>query len=530
MSVNYKYGNIFVIISSFLLILYFIHSTPVHTSPQTIPIQILSMNDFHGQLNYTDYINQQPIGSASILASYLKQYRIKNSFLVHVGDLVGASPPISALLQDEPSIEMANQLHVDLATVGNHEFDEGIDELKRLINGGYHPSTGYFSGASFPYLVANVLDKKTRKPVFIPFLIRWKSGIPVGFIGVVTKDTVNLVKASGIKQLVFTDESEAINRQVKILRKRGVKTIIVLAHEGGQQNQKTHQIIGPITTIAKKIDPEVDVILAGHSHTELNGIVANKLIIEARSYGTAFASVKLLIDQRSKEVISKHAKIIPTFHTNTKPDTKMKQFVAKVEQKVNPIISQKIGQSKAEISRQENEAGESALGNLVADAHRWAMKSDFAFVNPGGIRASLRAGSITWGDLYTVQPFGNHLIKMELTGKQILQLLEQQFQNPTKKQILKSSGLTYQWRKNTLGQFHILNLKKTDGDAIQPNYLYTVTMNSFLAEGGDHFSIALAGKKRKTGSVDLHALIAYIQHLPQPIQAKIEKRIEQIQD
>nr|WP_232345390.1 5'-nucleotidase C-terminal domain-containing protein [Paenactinomyces guangxiensis] len=495
--------------------------------PKLVSVQMLSINDFHGQLDRVGNVNNQPVGTAAYLASYLRQRSLENpnTLLLHVGDAVGASPPVSALLQDEPTIDILNTLGFDLGTLGNHEFDEGVTEMMRLIHGGTHPETGYFEGANFPYTVANVVDKKTHQPILPPHVIKRVKGVPIGFIGVVTKTTPTIVTPDGVKGVIFTDEAEAINREVKKLKKKGVKAIMVLAHEGGFQNSKG-EITGPIADITKQLDPEVDVVFAGHSHSYLNGTVNGKLVVQAYSYGTAFSDVDIVIDRRTKDVIQKRAEVVTTYHKGMKPDAQIQKMVDEAQAKVAPIINEEVGQTTEAITRTENDAGESALGNLIADAQRWKMNTDFSFMNPGGIRADLPAGKVTWGDVFSVQPFGNDLVKMELTGEQIRRLLNQQFQDPDRIRILKVSGLEFTWNPSRPANDRVVDVRKADGTPIDPARTYTVTTNSFLASGGDNFTVFNEGTNKVVGPTDLDALVEYIKQLPQPFSARIEGRIQ----
>ncbi|MED4990085.1 bifunctional metallophosphatase/5'-nucleotidase [Parageobacillus toebii] len=493
-----------------------------------IDVQLLGINDFHGQLDVTRNVGGRAVGRADYLAAYLKQRERenKNTLLVHAGDAVGASSPVSALLQDEPTIEFLNKLGFDVGTLGNHEFDEGVDEMLRLINGGTHPKTGYFRGADFPYVSANVIDKKTGKPILPPYVIKKVKGVPIGFIGVTLSDTPSIVTPSGVAGVTFTDEAEAINKAVKQLKRLGVRAIVVLAHNPGVSNKDGSNESGEIVDIAKKVDDEVDVIFAGHNHAYLNAEVDGKLLVQSYSYGTAFSDVDLTIDRRTKDVVAKKAEIVTTYQDSIKPDPKITKFIDKYEAKVSPIINQVIGTAKTTISAEQNASGESALGNLIADAQRTAMKTDFAFMNPGGIRANIEQGEVTWGELYNVQPFSNQLVKMTLTGEQIRKLLNQQWQS-NQTRMLQISGLTYTWDTSKPID-KVVDIYLPNGAKLDPNAEYTVTANSFLADGGDNFTVFTEGKNREVGPVDLDALIHYIQQLPQPFDARIEGRIQQL--
>jgi 5'-nucleotidase len=494
-----------------------------------IDVQLLGINDFHGQLDVTRNVGGRAVGRADYLAAYLKQREAenKNTLLVHAGDMVGASSPVSALLQDEPTIEFLNKLGFDVGTPGNHEFDEGVDEMLRLIYGGVHTATGYFPGADFPYVCANVIDKETGKPILPPYIIKRINGVRIGFIGVTLSDTPTIVIPSGVAGVTFTDEAEAINKAVKQLKRQGVRAIVVLAHNPGVSNKDGSNASGEIVEIAKKIDDEVDVIFAGHNHAYLNAEVDGKLLVQSYAYGTAFSDVDLKIDRRTKDVVAKKAEIVTTYQDSIKPDPEITKLINKYEAKVAPIINQVIGTAKTTITNVQNASGESALGNLIADAQRAAMKTDFAFMNPGGIRANIEQGEVTWGELYNVQPFGNQLVKMTMTGGQIRKLLNQQWQS-NQTRMLQISGLTYTWDASKPIGEKVVDIYLPDGTKLDPNSEYTVTVNSFLADGGDNFTVFKEGKNREVGPVDLDALINYIQQLPQPFDAQIEGRIQQL--
>ncbi|SFA40172.1 5'-nucleotidase [Parageobacillus thermantarcticus] len=495
-----------------------------------IDVQLLGINDFHGQLDVTRNVGGKAVGRADYLAAYLKQREAenKNTLLVHAGDAVGASSPVSALLQDEPTIEFLNKLGFDVGTLGNHEFDEGVDEMLRLIYGGIHLTTGYFRGADFPYVSANVVDKKTGKPLLPPYVIKRVNGMPIGFIGVVLSDTPSIVDASGVAGVSFTDEAKAINEAAKQLKRRGVRAIVVLAHNPGVSNKDGSNANGEVVDIAKKVDDEVDVIFAGHNHAYLNAEVDGKLLVQSYSYGTAFSDVDVKIDPRTKDIVAKKAEIVTTYQDGIKPDAEIAKLIGKYEEKVAPIVNQVVGTAQTTITSKQNASGESALGNLIADAQRSALKTDFAFMNPGGIRADIEQGEVTWGELYNVQPFGNQLVKMTLTGGQIRKLLNQQWQ-PNQTRMLQISGLTYTWDASKPIGDKVVDIYLPNGAKLDPNAEYTVAVNSFLADGGDHFTVLTEGKNREAGPVDLDALIAaYIQQLPQPFAARIEGRIQKL--
>ncbi|MEW9668227.1 bifunctional UDP-sugar hydrolase/5'-nucleotidase [Ammoniphilus sp. 3BR4] len=491
-------------------------------------IQLLGINDLHGQLNVTRRVNGKPAGRVDYLAAYLKQREAKNknTLLVHAGDMIGASPPVSALLQDEPTMEILNQLDFDIGTVGNHEFDEGVRELLRLIRGGTHQNTGYFAGSSYPWVVANVFDKKTGKSL-PPHKVITVDGMPIGFIGVCLSNTPNIVVESAVAGLRFTDEVQAINDSVAKLKKQGVRAIVVLAHNPGSSSINGKNPSGELVRIAKNIDDEVDIIFGGHNHAYMNAVVDNKLIVQSYSYGTAFSDVDLWIDPKTKDIVQKKAQIVITFQEGIQPDPKIRSMVTKYEKKVAASVNRVIGYTTSNITSIKSEEGESALGNLIADAQRAAMKTDFSFMNAGGIRADIGRGMINWGELYTVLPFNNILVKMDLTGKQIRDLLNQQWRD-TGSNMLQISGLKYTWDANRPIGDKLVNVYLKDGSEIDASKTYSVTVNNFLAEGGDNFTIFRQGKNRETGIVDLDALVNYVQKLPKPFTYQIEGRIRKL--
>jgi len=540
----------------------------------TVRVKLLAINDFHGQLSTGRRVGNRPVGSASVLASYLQSAQAgqeSQTILVHAGDHVGATPPASALLQDEPAITFLNQLanhhcryperereqerdeHAEwhpkcnlVGTLGNHEFDEGVAEMQRLLNGGNHANGPFLEdpwrGARFPYVSANVVDAATGKPVLPPYVIKKIDGMPIAFIGAVLKATPTIVTPSGVAGVRFLDEADAINAYIPELRRKNVRAIIVLIHQGGRQNiysgvtvPGAPAVTGDIVDIVTRLHDEVDVVVSGHYHGFTNALLNNRngkpiLVTQAFSSGTAYGDIDLEISRASRDVVAKSAAIVTTWADEGPglvPDAEAVQLTAAADAKVAPLVNQVIGIAAGDITRTENAAGESALGNLIADAQRAALGTDFAFMNPGGIRADVAAGEVTWGELFTVQPFGNSLVKMNLTGQQIYDLLNQQWAGQPFARILKTSGLIYVWDNALPAGSRVLAVYK-NGALIDMTATYSVTVNSFLADGGDNFSVLRNGINRVGGPVDLDALIAYIQGLPQPFAAAIENRIQRI--
>lgn len=527
-------------------------------------VQILAINDFHGQVSTGGSVSDRPVGGAPVLAAYIKAAvsgQEDETFIVETGDLVGASPPVSALLQDEPSImffnllansscSYDNRLHPKcnmVGTIGNHEFDEGKDEMLRLYSGGNHAKGPFLEdpwrGARFPLVCANVLFTATGLPVLPPYVIKKVQDVPIAFVGAILQDTASIVTASGVAGLTFLGEAEAINDQVKILRDEGVKTIIVLLHQGGSQSPYpgatdplADDLAGDVLNIVKALNSEVDVVIGGHWHTFTNALVENRhgrpiLVTQAWSKGMAYADIDLQISRGTADVVAKSAQIVTTWADagpGLYPDARVAGLVDQARSATTPLTGRVIAESSADITRTQNSAGESALGDLIADAQRNRMGSDFAFINSGGIRGDLQAGDISWGDLYRAQPFNNYLIKMELTGQQIYQLLNQQYPpyQPFDR-ILQISGLSYSWDGSRPGNSRIVEVRK-DNRPIDPLTSYTVTVNSFLAEGGDNFSVFGKGRVLEVGPIDLDAMIEYVKGLAQPFSRAIVGRINRL--
>lgn len=529
-----------------------------------VPVQLLAINDFHGQLSAGRLVTSRPVGSAGVLKAYIDAAQAgqeDHTFILHAGDHVGASPAASALLQDEPAISFLNlfanrycnigrdypRCNV-VGTLGNHEFDEGKKEMLRLIRGGNHPNGPFlervYRGARFAYVSANVVNAKTGRPILPPYVIKKVQGIPIAFIGSVLEQTPTIVTPTGVAGLRFLDEADTINSYVPELKRKGVHAIVVLIHQGGRQttyggttDPTRTTITGPdILDIVNRLDDEIDVVVSGHAHSFTNALLPNQngkkiLVTQAFSASTAYGDIDLELDRATGEVISKTASIITTFADvapGTTPDADATALTAAAEAKVAPLVNQIIGTAMGDILDDQNTAGESALGNFIADAQRAATGTDFAFMNPGGIRADLLAGDVTWGELFTIQPFGNTLVKLNMTGQQIYDVLNQQWAAPQPfPRILQISGLTYTWDNALPANARIVEVRK-GGVAIDKSAVYTVTANNFIAAGGDNFTVFTQGTNQIGGPVDLDALISYIESLAQPFSAVIEGRITRL--
>lgn len=533
-----------------------------------VNVKLLGINDFHGQLS-PRAVGSRPAGGAAVLASYLRAAESSandGAIIVHAGDHVGASPPNSALLQDEPAIAFLNLLANDhcredqpargrardrasrcniVGTFGNHEFDEGIGEALRLVHGGNHESGPFLEskwrGAKFPYVSSNVIWTETGNTALPPYVVQKVAGnVRIGIIGAVLKETPTIVTPTGVAGLQFLDEATAINAAAHELRAQGVKSIVVTIHQGlrqtsyeGPTDPDVAGLSGPIIDIVKKLDSEIDVVISGHAHGFSNTLVTNDagkqiLLTQAFSAGTAYGDIDIAISRKSGDVVEKSAAIVTTYGDvgpGLNADPSVAALVAAADAEVAPRVERVVGVASSPITRDENAAGESALGNLIADAQRAATSAQFGFMNPGGIRADLAAGEVTWGELFTIQPFANDLVSMDLTGAQIDTLLEQQWLGQTAPRILKTSGLTYTWDASLPAGNRVSAIVDGNGAPLDPASTYRVTVNSFIAAGGDSFLVLPQGTNRVVGPVDLDALVDYVESLSQPFSAAIEDRI-----
>jgi len=497
---------------------------------EEVRLQLLAINDFHGQI--APY--SATLGGAALLAGYLDareaEAKLANgdTWRLGVGDLIGASPAVSGLLQDEPTLDILDTMKFKFSTVGNHEFDEGLAELLRLQYGGYSAVTGYWEGLDhLQYLAANVVREDTGEPIFPPYAIENARGIPVGIIGVVYEGTPSIVTASGVAGLDFLPEAETVNLYVDELKAKGVETIIVLIHNGGAGNTTGGTITGDIVPVVEAMDDEVDVVLSAHTHNRYWGYIDGKLVTSAHSAGRAFADVDLVLDRATGDVKSKTATIVPTANDGSiAPNMKIADMVAMYEAIVAPIVNQVVATAAADITRTQNAAGESALGNLIADGQKWKMGTQVAFMNPGGIRADLLAGEVTWGELFAIQPFGNYMVTMKMTGAQIDQALEEQWlYQGTSIKMLQISGISYSWSASgPLGSKVDPTSILVGGVPLDLTAVYTVTANNFLADGGDNFRVFKDATDKLVLGSDLDALVEYVTQLPQPFDSVIEGR------
>lgn len=519
--------------------------TPAPTAD--VEVHLIGINDFHGQLDTVSELNKQTVGTAAYLATYLKATRAKyeNSLLFHNGDSVGASAPVSSLERDEPTHVWMNMMKFDVGSLGNHEFDQGVDALKTQIYGGLDPKNNKINhaGSDFDYVNANAVaasaDGKTEQPIINPYVIKEVGGVKIGFIGLVTKSTPSKVAPSGTVGVRFlTSEQEvlAVEQYAKELQAKGVETIIVLAHDPA--TTKEGVTTGEAADLANALpaNSPVDVIVAGDNHALANGLVNGKLVVQAYSYGMAFEDIKLIIDPKTGDVKSKSAVVTPTVHTGVTPDPESVALVNKYLEK-HPELTQPVGTTDGTVTRTDAYNNEAALGNLIADSMRaadfgdGAGAADFAFMNPGGIRADLPKGPVTFGDLAKIQPFGNTLVKLTLTGAQIKTLLEQQWNEKADKtpdiKTLQISGLKYTANMYLPVKDRVANLTLTNGTPINPTQNYTAVVNNFMAAGGDNYKVLTEKSASLAGPIDLDVFYDYIVKTfnYKEIKAAVEGRI-----
>ncbi|MDR8407241.1 bifunctional metallophosphatase/5'-nucleotidase [Nonomuraea sp. 3-1Str] len=544
-------------------------------APRTVPVRLLALNDFHGNLEPPTGSSGRMVdetgatveaGGAAYIATHMKAHTDKNTIAVAQGDLIGATPLISAAYHDEPSVEFLGKLGLKVAAVGNHEFDEGYAELRRIMKGGCHPvdgcsPAGEWKGAQYDYVGANVLFKNrgektdalaalgeqpaVRKllsdwgvPALPPVSVKWMNGVPVGFIGLVTQTTPGIVTAEGIKDLKFVDEVKAANVASKVLKVLGVKAQVVLVHEGdqvnaGQSPDACSAVPGAGNRIATQVDPEIDVVLSGHSHQAYLCKVKDpagqdRLYSQGGSFGRVITQVDLNVDVRTRDVV--RSSVVADNHVVTRtvePDRDISDFVKAWKDRVAPVANKPVGRITADIPNTGGPSGETPLGDLIADAQLAATRTggnaQVALMNPGGVRAPLTyAGSpagegpgvVTYGEAFTVQPFNNLMQVVTLTGAQLKTVLEQQFtggpNNQAFTKILQpSANLTYTYSTSAPWGSKVSDIR-IDGAPVTDTQQIRVAANNFLVGGGDAFLAFKDGTDLWSGPLDIDAFVDHL--------------------
>ncbi|WP_407538161.1 bifunctional metallophosphatase/5'-nucleotidase [Deinococcus radiomollis] len=542
-------------------------SCSLFQSNKPLDVVVLGLNDFHGNLVPTGFSGIKvpaptaanpaatanlTAGGAEIIGGYVASSRAANAntVLVGGGDLIGASPVISSLLRDEPSVIALSKMGMAVSSLGNHEFDQGLKELLRMQNGGcdsndmtkackFDPA---YPGASFKWLGANVTDKTSGKPVFAPYqIVTTPGGARIAFVGAVTKTTPTIVSPSGVATLNFLDEADSVNKYIPEIKAQNPDAIIMLIHEGGAAKDTynvagCNSLMGNIIDIAKRVDPAVNAIISGHTHQGYNCVVpdpagGSRVVIQGDFYGHLLQRLDLSVDTANHKLLSiKAANVVmdASAATTITRDATQTGIVAKARSLTDAVKNTVVGKiSVPQILRANNDAGESALGDVIADSQLAATSGAttgnavIALMNPGGIRADLpdstnikEGGSVNFGDAFTVQPFGNTLTTLTLTGAQLKAVLEQQFDNPAAGQnriLQPSAGLTYTWTASAATGSKVSDLK-LGGVNIVPTTAYRVTANNFLADGGDGFTVFKDGTDRlvQPNLGDIDAFQAYL--------------------
>ena len=513
----------------------------------TVEVRVIGINDFHGNLEppagssgrvFLADGTTVDAGGAAYIATHVKQLRAekKNSLVLSAGDNIGASPLPSALFHDEPTIEFLNDIGLAASAVGNHEFDEGYKELLRMQFGGCNPTDGCqfrprYAGAKFPFLGANVYSTNGA-PAVLPFTVKVVGGVPVGIIGATLQDLPTVVTPSAVAGLKFGDEVQAIDRTANLLDRFGVKTLVVALHQGDETNagagpDACNAKPGPATLIAEKASPKVDAFFTGHTHQQYNCEVKDpagnpRPLIQGLSFGRLLSVVDLTIDRRSRDVVRSatvaHNEIVTRTVT---PDPTVAALVRDAVAKSAPIGNRQVGTITANITRAAAATGEQPLGDVIADAQLAATTANgaqIAITNPGGIRPDLNYASspdgggngvVTYAEAFAVQPFGNIMQTITLTGAQLDAVLEQQWSATGVKILQISSTLHYtQTLSAPIGE-RVSDITVA-GVPVTATGTYRVSVNNFLAAGGDGFTVFAQGTNLTGGPVDLDAFTAYL--------------------
>lgn len=541
---------------------------------QQVPVLILGINDFHGAIEAPSGSggrvtnadgSSTDAGGAEYLSTHLKNARDRFtaktgkgakgkgakgngvSLTVSAGDNIGGTPFLSQAFYDEPTIETLNHLGVTASAVGNHELDHGWGELHRMADGGCLPAEPGsakvscalhpYTGAKFDYLAANIKDSAGNE--FAPYTIRRVNGVQVAFIGLTLKSTLDIVSAAGIKTLTVGDEVAAGNRTAAMLKRRGVNAMVALVHQGGSSpvadwnyrcgNGST--ISGDILPIAKGLSSDIDMIFSAHSHQAYVCDIPDpagrpRQVTQGANGGRLFTEFTGMYDTRTRDFV--RPTVSATNHVVTRDvakDAKITALIAGYKERVGPIASAKVADITADIVADRNSTGSTALGNLIADAQLTdpsvanGATPQIAFMNPGGIRADLTHkasmgegdGVVTYQEAFSVQPFGNYVVSMSLTGKQIYDLLGEQWSGSYPKILQVSKGFTYAYTVDPAGKGTIVpGSVKLNGTPIEQGTTYRVVVNSFLSDGGDGFTTFKNAGDKYQGGLDIDALTRYL--------------------
>ncbi|MFD0363318.1 bifunctional metallophosphatase/5'-nucleotidase [Nocardia sp. GCM10030253] len=511
-------------------------------------VHLFGLNDLHGNLQppagSSGKIAGYEAGGAAYLATHLA--RLKKAYpasaVVAAGDNIGASPLMSGLFHDEPTVSFLNSVGLTASAVGNHEFDDGVIELTRVQQGGCaldgcSPGAP-FTGAKFPYLAANVTDAQGKLPPALrPWAMLEVGGHRIGVVGTVTPDTANIVFPEGIRGYTFGDEVAAINTYVPEMKAAGAETIVALVHDGGIQKTAPEATVDyngcanispEVTALATRTDPAVQALVTGHTHQPYVCTIEGKVVTQAASYGRLITDITLKFG--AGEVRASAVNRVVTREVT--PDSATTDLINFYAEQAEPRAARVVATAAQTLTHEPVTSGESPLGDVIADSMLSATAAApatavAAFMNPGGVRADLKSGEITYGDIYTVQPFGNQVVTVTLTGSQVVRLLEQQWDNSNKPTVLSPSGLTYTYVASApKGSKIVADSIRIAGQPLDQVATYRITTNSFLASGGDGFTVFTEGTDKAVGPIDLDAFEAYAKSRP-PLQAppaRVEKR------
>ncbi len=554
--------------------------TAAAPAPALPTLRVIAFNDFHGHLEPGTLALPWPdparpdgpplrlaTGGADALAGTVAALRAgaAHSVVVSSGDLIGATPLASALFRHESTIDVMNRLGLDIAALGNHEFDAGRDELMRVLGGGcatlpddaLHVSCalGRHEGARFASVAANVVQQADGRPLVAPSVVRDAGGVRVGFIGAVTRTTPAIVMPSGVAGLRFGDEAEAINREARRLRAQGIEALVAVIHEGGDtgvagripdwNDPACPEARGPVFDIVRRLDPAIDIVFSAHTHQGYGCVVDGRPVLQATAFGRGVSVADLVLDPASGDVVrgrSAHRNL-PVFNAASdpalraaivaaepapwadalraaRPDGVIAARVAEYAALAAPRAGRVVGRIGGSFERAART--DASAGRLVADSQWQATRAPerggarFALMNPGGVRTDLPCRGtppcpVTFGELFTMQPFGNSLVVMTLTGAEIAQLLEGQARpgRPAPLFLIPSSSLTYRWVAGAPPGQRVQDLR-LDGRPLDPAADVRFTVNSYLAEGGDGFALLKRGRDRLGGPQDLDAMVEYL--------------------
>ncbi|WP_346776760.1 bifunctional metallophosphatase/5'-nucleotidase [Streptomyces sp. HNM0574] len=559
----------------------------------TVPVQLLALNDLHGNLDAVEgpagavtrtgpdgAPEKVQAGGVARLATLLDKSRADaaghESLTVAAGDMIGGSPLLSAAFHDEPTVDALEALGLDVTAVGNHEFDEGPDELHRMRHGGCHPEGGCsiegkpYDGTDFPYLAANVTRKQAAErkapgdPILPPYWIKkLPGGERIGFIGLTTRHTAASVSASMVRDLEFGDEVRTIDRYADELDRKGVKAIVTLLHEGGERAGRTYdadcdtegpgsRLSGPVKEIAGRASAKVDAFVTGHTHEPYTCTVTDpegqpRLVTQGASFGRTFTDLRFDIDRATGDVVRSSASAgnhVVTPETERQPA--VRKTVEEWRARSADLARKPVGHIAADIPGRGSDQLETPLGDLITDTQVEATRgegAELALLNWGGMRADLthRAsgdegdGVVTYGEAFQVQPFGNPLVTMTLTGAQLREVLRQQFSgaNAGSPEVLQlSDALRYEADLSREGAARLLeDTIRVKGEPLRDDATYRVTVNDFLAEGGNGFSALKKGTDRESSTTDLAAFTDYLGNhsspenpLPRPAADRVTLR------